>query len=213
MKNNIKQYINAIFRNVTITKYSEDLKEELTANLLARYEDNIESGMSENDAFNDAIISIGNVNELISSVKPDETFIKEKRYYQARNAKWTAIAIGMYIICAIPVIFGGFNGAQSAIFIGLSLTLILVALATGILIYISNSTPAEYKDESFADKEEEQKYYHPAHGIYWIGLTVFYIVFSWVTNLWEISWVIWILSPVGSILINMYLDKRDQDLY
>lgn len=77
----------------------------------------------------------------------------------------------------------------------------------------SSIKPQEFKDESFADKEEEQKYYHPAHEIYWIGLTIFYIVFSDASNLWEISWVIWILSPIGAILINMYLDKCNRDLY
>lgn len=41
MKNNNNQYINVIFRNVTITKYSKDLNEQLTVNLLARYDDNI----------------------------------------------------------------------------------------------------------------------------------------------------------------------------
>lgn len=94
MKNNIKGYIDTIFKNVTVTRYSEELKDELTANLLARYEDNIASGMSENEAFNEAIISIGDVNELIASIALDEKFVEEKRMYQTRNAKWT-----IYYLC------------------------------------------------------------------------------------------------------------------
>lgn len=209
MKNNIKGYIDTIFKNVTVTRYSEELKEELTANLLARYEDNIASGMSENEAFNDAIISIGDVNELIASIAPDEKFVEEKRMYQTRNAKWMAIAIGLYIICAIPVIIGGFNGSDMAILFGVSITLIIVAIATGILIYISNSTPSEYKDESFGDQEEEQRYNHPAHGIYWICYTAFYLIISWLTGAWAITWMLWVVSPIGSILINMFLEKKE----
>ncbi|MFA6941566.1 MAG: DUF4097 family beta strand repeat-containing protein [Clostridiaceae bacterium] len=68
MYEKLQKRVDDLFKNAPDTKRAEELKEELMANLIDRYNDLTESGKSEDEAIDITIEGIGDVNELIRSI-------------------------------------------------------------------------------------------------------------------------------------------------
>ena len=62
----LKNYLDDEFANVKSSQKVEDLKEELLANLVDKYEELLHNGYSEDKAFVEAIKSIGDLDEILS---------------------------------------------------------------------------------------------------------------------------------------------------
>ena len=72
MKEKIKSYIDSVFAEVKETKKIKEFKEELYANLLDKYYDNLDSGKSENESYTAAIATIGDIEELVNYGEPEK---------------------------------------------------------------------------------------------------------------------------------------------
>jgi len=68
MYEKLQKRVDDLFKNAPDTKRAEELKEELMANLIDRYNDLTGSGKSEDEAIDITIEGIGDVNELIRSI-------------------------------------------------------------------------------------------------------------------------------------------------
>lgn len=68
MYEKLQKRVDDLFKNAANTKRAEELKEELMANLIDRYNDLTESGKSEEEAIDITIEGIGDINELIRSI-------------------------------------------------------------------------------------------------------------------------------------------------
>ena len=69
MIDRIRAYLEHAFADAPKTRRVEDLREELFSNLVEKYNDRLRQGMSEEDAYNAVIRSIGDIDELIDSVR------------------------------------------------------------------------------------------------------------------------------------------------
>ena len=69
MKERIKKYVDGLFADIYETKQLLELKEEISANLLEKVNDLVAGGNSEEIAFNKAVSSLGDMNELIGNLK------------------------------------------------------------------------------------------------------------------------------------------------
>lgn len=69
MKDKIKKHVDDLFSDIYDTKQLGELKEEVSANLLEKINDFISSGFSEEDAFIKGVSSLGDMNELVESLK------------------------------------------------------------------------------------------------------------------------------------------------
>lgn len=68
MYEKLQKRVDYLFKNAPDTKRAEELKEELMANLIDRYNDLTAGGKSEDEAIEITIEGIGDVNELIRSI-------------------------------------------------------------------------------------------------------------------------------------------------
>lgn len=68
MYEKLQKRVDDLFKNAPNTKRAEELKEELMANLIDRYNDLTAAGKSEDEAIEITIEGIGDVNELIRSI-------------------------------------------------------------------------------------------------------------------------------------------------
>jgi DNA integrity scanning protein DisA with diadenylate cyclase activity len=66
---NIKKYVNELFKDAPKTKKVKELQEELITNLEEKYNDLIKDGVDEKKAYNDVIAGIGDIDELIANFK------------------------------------------------------------------------------------------------------------------------------------------------
>ncbi len=74
MMNEIRMYVEHLFKNKMLTDEVIELKEEIYSNLVARYEDYIANGMTESDAIEATKQSITSIDDLLEqAVQDDET--------------------------------------------------------------------------------------------------------------------------------------------
>lgn len=69
MLDKIHDYIEQSFTEVKETRKVKELKDELFENLKEKYSDQIQNGKSKQEAYNSVIFGIGDLSELIESVK------------------------------------------------------------------------------------------------------------------------------------------------
>lgn len=69
MKNKIKKYVDHLFDNINETKQLRELKEEISTNLLDKINDLIANGCNPDQAFQQAVADLGDMNELVESLE------------------------------------------------------------------------------------------------------------------------------------------------
>ncbi len=151
MNSKIKNYIEVLFSDIPKTKKAIELKEEMLSNLSERFDDYIREGKSETQAYSLAVSGMGDVDELLDSVKPDATFVSDAKKYRVRKARNTTIAVTFFVLGVISLLtvagIGEFMGSFEDFFgvIGLVSMLTLGGIGVAILIYTIMSMPPEYK--------------------------------------------------------------------
>lgn len=223
MNSKIKNYVEVLFSDIPRSKKANELKEELLSNMSERFEDYTQEGKTENQAYSLVISSLGDIDEMLADVIPSDEFLKNANYYRNRNAKTTAISVAMYIIGVVFLIgfgaLGEFLGNEDFYgVIGLLIMLLISAAATGLVIYTNMSMPLEYKDynkgvaKEFKDMDTRHaRLLRNILSIYWTIITFIYLVVSFVTMAWGITWVIWILATAFESIIKTVFEMRYGD--
>ncbi|NLY81300.1 MAG: hypothetical protein GX078_00790 [Clostridiales bacterium] len=225
MNKKIQNYVETLFSDIPRSKKANDLKEEILSNMSERFEDYIKDGKTENQAYSLVISSLGDIDEMLADVMPSDEFLQQVNYFRKRNAKNTAIGVAMYIIGA--AIFIGLGGLGEFIgnedtygLVGLIVLLIISAAATGIIIYSNMSTPLEYKDYNEGKKKELQnvdskhnRLFEDIMTIYWITITFIYLTISFITGLWIITWIIWVLASAFYYILKIIFEFKYGDKY
>ena len=221
MENNLRRYIDGIFADTIPTKKSVELKEEMIQNLQDKYNDLISEGKTEEAAYNIAIAGIGDVSDLLAElgsesgpVAVDETYRAEMEAYRRKSALITSIAVMMYIICVLPLIIMGIFDFRYTAHIGVPFMFLMIAGATGLLIYSSMTKPKKYKGsgtmvaefrEWQSDAKDRKQMRKAISSALWSIIVALYLIVSFVTFAWQITWIIFILGGVVESLINVLL--------
>jgi hypothetical protein len=99
----VHYFVRGLFRGIAETEKIADQREELEAHINDRITDSIACGMTHNNAFADAIESLGNLDELI------ETMTGAKKKVFAKKALWYMRAIelvyGTFYMIAVGIWF------------------------------------------------------------------------------------------------------------
>lgn len=126
MRNKLIAAIDAHFNGAPRTAQVQELHDEILQNTLDRYDDEINAGKSEIEAYDIAVTAIGDLDTLLSPLCPQ----------QKSSSIHRAIAIALYILCVVPVIIGGGIGG-AAEEIGVCLMFVLAAVATSMIVWPS----------------------------------------------------------------------------
>lgn len=155
-----------------------------------RFDDYIREGKSENESYSLVIANMGDVDELLKEVLPDADFKKEAQFYRTRNARNTAIGVALYIIgAAIVVGSSSIPGISSRL--AVVVLLILVAIATGLIVFTNMSTPSKHKNldkkENYRDETQRGRIFRSWQSVLWSITTVIYFAISFATGNWHIT--------------------------
>lgn len=215
MEAKLRAYVESLFEQAPNTRKAYELKEEMLQNLIEKYHDLCDEGKTEEVAYNIVVSSIGDTNELIASlsgVQPALTAeqVKTKRTY----ACLTALAIGLYILALIPII--ALSPMGHAI-LGVALTLAFIAAASGILVYVSMTKPRyrrvedtiveEFKEWK-ASKESRTEQWRSISAALWMLVVIAYLLISFLTGAWHISWIIFLIGVAVENIIKAVLDLK-----
>lgn len=208
MNNKIKNYIDVLFADVPRSRRAAELKEEMAANMSERFDDYIKEGKSENQAYSLTVSGMGDIDDLLREVMPDEDFRRQADYYRKRNARNTGIGVSLYILGAAIVVGSALFESDKIAIIGVFVLLLLAAVATGLIVYSHMSTPLEYKDYDNDDRRlkkeiasSNDKVMVAVKSIYWPAVTAIYLCVSFFTFRWDISWIIW---PIAAIIFSIF---------
>jgi len=209
----IREHVEELFEGAPATRKAVELREEMIQNLEDKFSDLVNEGKSEEAAFNIVIAGIGNIDALLMDLEldtPGSTAAKRK------SALFTSIAVMMYILSVIPVIVMDRIVGGDAI-IGVVMMFVLVAGATGLLIYNSMTKP-KYLKESDDMVEEFREWQHESSdrkslrkaisSALWSTIVVAYILISFATRMWHVTWVIFIIGCGIESLIEVFLATK-----
>lgn len=211
--NKIKNYVEELFKDVKKTRKSEELKEELIADLEEKYRDLKESGKTEKEAYNEVIAGIGEVDELLEELKMPSDSLEIRK----KTALTVSICVGLYILSLISTIICDelleLSDSISAIsFFGIA------GIATCILVYHFMSIPKyEKQSETLVEEFKEWKYtkqkkrqlLNALDTITWLFILIIYFMISFLFNCWYISWVLFLVAPLITTIIHLIVGMRE----
>ena len=202
MRDQLVQYVSLLFAGA---ENCEDTKQEILQNTLDRYDDLIAEGKSPEAAYRLAITGIGDVGEILGRNDTVLAAVPEAQKDTGRDTPakklLRAIAVGLYILCPLPLFVLGEMGMNT---FGLCGTLCFVAVATVLIILGSKKSDDGSRQEEEDDDESKSELGKSISGLIWaIGLAV-YLIVSFLTMAWHITWVIFpILGAVNALACAM----------
>ena len=202
MRDQLVQYVSLLFAGA---ENCEDTKQEILQNTLDRYDDLIAEGKSPEAAYRLAITGIGDVGEILGRNDTVLAAVPEAQKDTGRDTPakklLRAIAVGLYILCPLPLFVLGEMGMNT---FGLCGTLCFVAVATVLIILGSKKSDDGSRQKEEDDDEPKSELGKSISGLIWaIGLAV-YLIVSFLTMAWHITWVIFpILGAVNALACAM----------
>lgn len=209
MREQLIHYIDLLFAGAP---EAAEMKQEILQNTLDRYDDLIAQGKQPEAAYRLAISGIGDINEILGgeAAQPRPAAPTAPTAPAAQPAKspvtptWKillrGIAIALYILCPVPVLV-----LQDEI--GVCGLLALVAVATVLMVVAGGkSTPTEKAVESTDPKLQLRK---SVSGIVWsVGVCV-YLLISFATHAWYITWLVFPIAGFVQGLIYACMDLKE----
>ena len=212
MRDKLRGYVEALFEDAPKTKQIIEMQEEIIQNTTDRYDDLIREGKTSEAAFNIAVAGIGDISELLvslggtgaeqnaASIQPVYTKYEIQKDNQ-RSGILLAIAVMLYILSVLPVIL--LSNTKYVDTIGVCIMFVMVAIATGIIIYRSKTrlhytktddTVVENFKEWKHEKDERKALRKSIETALWCMTFVLYFVISFSTGKWYITWVIFLVA-------------------
>lgn len=220
-----------IFENAPVNRRTLELKEELIANALEKYNDLILRGYGENEAFQLVVGSIGDVQQLFADMGTDDDY--SQAYYlqwakdaQEKKAALTAVSAGLFLLAAaisvISFLLYYYNvkliyiNGQNLNLLGIGIAMLICIVPVSLLVYAHRIQPPDELAGYAAGKninavtaetrKRRRKRFRQIkgslEGLMWLLIVIFYFIVSFATHAWYITWIIFL----GGAAVECLLD-------
>ena len=205
MREQLEQYVNLLFAGAAD---AEDIKQEILQNTLDRYDDLVDQGKVPEAAYRLAIAGIGDINEILGTNVPrnavSHPVTKEADEDTPVKKLLRAVAVGLYILCPMPLIVLGDMGMDT---IGLCGTLAIVALAT--VLIMLGAKKERHEEEEKEERTPQSELRKSLSSVIWaVGLGI-YLILSFSTRAWHMTWVIFPILGALDSLINAIIRNQE----
>ncbi len=214
----LRDHVEGLFADAPKTRKANELKEELLANLIDKYNDLLSQGSTESDAFVKVKASIGDIDELIRGLK--ETDVMDFGLTQKERKKTAlvvSIAVGLYMLAFLFLIITVAALNQNPV-IMFACTVFISAIPTCMLIYHFMSRPKyEKADDTLVEEfkqwksksSHQQKVYTSISSIFMTFVVAIYLLVSFVTGAWGITWIIFIIAAAVDKIIKLLFQLKE----
>lgn len=219
MEEKLRIYVESLFETAPKTMQIIELREEILQNTIDKYHDLLAEGKSEEAAFNIAVAGIGDARELIAALGRERDFMRytkeEIEQDNRRSGLLLAIAIMLYILSVLPVIILSDTRYEEPL--GVCIMLIMVAIATGIIVYRSKTrlhydkqeeTIVEDFKEWKHETNERKSLYKAIDAAVWAVTIALYFLISFSTGAWYVTWVIFLIASAITNIIKACFDLK-----
>lgn len=144
--------------------------------------------------------------------------VKERqKEYRPVYVRSNMIATGICVLSPIPLLVSAFTGNEFFIVIMLTITLLLAGAGAGIFIIAGvrwASMQKLLKEGEYTPQEIRKSHIKETIAtVYWLSATAIYLAWSFLTDAWEATWIVW---PVAGVLFagvmaicRLFTDKKD----
>lgn len=228
MELKLNKYLDMLFEEAPNTRQALELKEELLANTKERYQDLIAEGFTPEEAYKNAIASLGNVSELFVDLKADNKLEQEDQEdNRKKRAFIQAISVSLYIVgVAVLILFsmiddifnyqGSFEWGQ----VGLVLLLLIYSVAVCMQVYASKAYPKYQKKEDTiveefrewkSGKSRQKELRYMINTIIWLLTVILYFIFSFLTYRWDISWILFLVGACATVIVKLIFSLSNSE--
>jgi len=223
MEDKIRRYVEDLFAETAPTKKAVELKEEMIQNLQDKYSDLITDGKTQEAAYNIAVAGIGDISALLAelesefTVRAPDTF--EPEMARRFSAMLTAIAVMMYILSPLPFIILAMFGSQNPWRIGIPVMFLMIAGATGLIVFNYLTKPRRRKGsdtmvdefrEWRSDTQQRKSLRRAISSALWAVIVALYFIISFWTFAWHLTWIIFLIGAAVEAFINIFFTlKKD----
>ena len=159
----------------------------------------------------DKIVPICNLYEISANclltgnddiIEKDIEPVKNQRSNSAKNI---AISVSLYILSVVFLV--AFSTIFAQPLVGFCLFLIVVAIATGIIVYnsIVNKKPKK-------DLTKEEKMVKHINEVISIIIVIVYFIVSFATMAWHITWILFLVSGLLEEIVKLIFSIKGDDI-
>lgn len=232
MKEELKIYVDTLFKDAPQNDAALDLKDEIISNLNARYDDCIRQGMSETEAYGSAIKSVGDISGLIEELKNKQvtvnTFNMSANYFEGDEGPGffnSADDSGM------NKFFSHITPENEKTILGTATTILWVAtvIVYFLISYLFHSWKLSWliflvsscanividllfslnrlRREPYTAKIHNKclkKIEGAASSLLWISLVIVYMIISFATQFWNVTWIIFLFGVIAQVIMDAF---------
>ena len=136
-------------------------------------------------------------NELLTGEKNSVKAPSDNR----KSAKTISLSIVLYILSTVWIIFA--TATLNKPILGVCIFLIIIAAATGLLIYNSILNKKEKKQ-----KTKEEEFVSQINEIITIFILVIYFIVSFTTMAWHITWILFIINVLIEEIVKLIFSLK-----
>lgn len=147
-----------------------------------------------------------------------EGIVKERqKAYKSTYIKYNIIATCICVLSPIALFIGAFTGDEFFTVVMLTVTMLIVAL--GVVLFIIagvrwSAMQKLLKEGEFSVTEKKtNKIKETVSLIYWLMVTAVFLVWSFVTNDWASSWIVWPIAGLLFMIVmsvcNLLINRND----
>ena len=153
-------------------------------------------------------------NEVSTPREAEEVSIENTTTYQNYNHKkalFTTVAVMLYILSVVVIIF--FSTVLRSPIVGVCVFFIVIAVATGLLIYIEMTKPLTNEKKKEKVLTREDKLYKRITSVLALFILAIYLIVSFLTMAWGVTWILWIVYALLTEIIKLGFSLKGVDIH
>ncbi len=145
-----------------------------------------------------------------------EMLKKQKAQYRITYTRKNIIGTVLSIMALIPLFIGAIIDENNDMLMIYMLSVSFVIAGIGVIFFVSNGIIwAGYEKllqegDYSKKKKENQAFVSVISTIYWLIITAIYLSYSFMTNNWQFSWIIWVIGGLIYPIITMINELRNK---
>ncbi len=152
--------------------------------------------------------------EVSTPREVEEVRIENTTTYQNYNRKkalFTTIAVMLYILSVVVIIF--FSTVLRSPIVGVCVFFIVIAIATGLLIYIEMTKPLTNEKKKEKVLTREDRLYKRITSVLALFVLAIYLIVSFLTMAWGVTWILWIVYVLLTEIIKLGFSLKGVDIH
>ncbi len=152
--------------------------------------------------------------EVSTPREVEEVRIENTTTYQDYNRKkalFTTVAVMLYILSVVVIIF--FSTVLRSPIVGVCVFFIVIAVATGLLIYIEMMKPFTNEKKKEKVLTREDRLYKRITSVLALFVLAIYLIVSFLTMAWGVTWILWIVYALLTEIIKLGFSLKGVDIH